>query len=33
MATNDAIAVQREVAQLVREAGKQLAAMRGLPQP
>ena len=32
MATNEAVAVRREVAQLVREAGEQLAAMRVLPR-
>ena len=32
MATNEAVAVRREVAQLLREAGEQLAAMRVLPR-
>lgn len=32
MATNEAIAVRREMAQLVREAGKQLAAMQAAPR-
>jgi hypothetical protein len=32
MATNEVIAARREVAALVKESGKQIAAIRRLPQ-
>ena len=33
MATNDMVAERRELAELVREAGKMIAALRGGPMP
>ena len=33
MATNEMVAERRELAELVQEAGKMIAALRALPQP